>query len=279
GAIDRALDSAQRAAALGEDDRSRRIIAVAHSRQGRHREALPELDVLTRDHPLDEELAAEHLRALAQVEGPSAALHRFDELRSLHEELSALARPVRSGLRHSATSLLGRDRDIEALTGLLSTARLVTIAGPGGLGKTRLAQEVARLSHLPRVHVVELATIGHADEILGAIADSLHVRETVNRIDRNATGPDLRRRVIAALSTGPNLLVLDNCEHLIDGVAAIVNDLLTAVADLRILTTSRTPLRHTAEHVYLLGQLPPAEAKELFAGRARAARPTVTIDD
>jgi predicted ATPase/DNA-binding SARP family transcriptional activator len=295
GTIDRALESAERAAALGEDDRSRRIIAIAYSRQGRHREALPELDALTRDHPLDEELAAEHLRALAQVEGPSAALHRFDELRRqmietlgttpghilrrVHEELLALDRPVRSGLRHSATSLLGRHRDIEALTGLLSTARLVTIAGPGGLGKTRLAQEIARLSSLPRVHVIELATIGHADEILGAIADSLHVRETVNRIDRNATGPDLRRRVVGALSTGPNLLVLDNCEHLIDGVAAIVNDLLAAVADLRILTTSRTPLRHTAEHVYLLGQLPPAEAKELFAGRARAARPTVTIDD
>src|SRR5699024_9479556 len=217
------------------------------------REALPELDVMTRDDPLDEELAAEHLRALAQVEGPSAALRRFDELRSLriesfgtspghilrrvHEELLALDRPVRSGLRHSATSLLGRHRDIEALTGLLSTARLVTIAGPGGVGKTRLAQEIARRSSLPPVPVVELATIGHADEILGAIADSLHVRETVNRIDRNATGPDLRRRLVAALSTGPNLLVLDNCEHLIDGVAAIVNDLLTAVADLRILTT------------------------------------------
>src|SRR5699024_6615896 len=83
GANDRALDSALWAAALGEDDRSRRIIAVAHYRQVRNGEALPELDVLTLDHPLDEELAAEHLRALAQVEGPSAALHRFDELRSL----------------------------------------------------------------------------------------------------------------------------------------------------------------------------------------------------
>src|SRR5699024_3857701 len=142
-------------------------------------------------------------------------------LRRVHEELLALDRPVRSGLRHSATSLLGRDRDIEALSGLLSTARLVTIAGPGGLGKTRLAQEIARVSALPRVHVVEWATIGHADEILNAIADTLQVRETVNRIDRNSTGPDLRRRIIEALSTGPTLLVLDNCEHLIDGVAAL----------------------------------------------------------
>src|SRR5699024_6238604 len=169
GAIESSLEHAVRAAALGEDDRSRKIIAIAESRQGRHRDALPELDALARDHPLDEELAVEHLRTLAQVEGPSAALHRFGELRSLmiesfgtspvhilrrvHEELLALDRPVRSGLRHSATSLLGRHRDIEALTGLLSTARLVTIAGPGGLGKTRLAQEIARLSSLPRVHV------------------------------------------------------------------------------------------------------------------------------
>jgi predicted ATPase/DNA-binding SARP family transcriptional activator len=295
GAISRALEAAERASALGDDDRARRVLAIAASRQGRHRDALPELDALTRADPLDEELAAEHLRALAAVDGPTAALERFESLRGLmadsfgsspgpvlhkvHEELLALDQPVRSGLRHSATSLLGRHRDIAALTGLLSTARLVTIVGPGGLGKTRLAQEIARLSTLPRVHVVELATIGHADEILGAIADSLHVRETVNHIDRNSAGPDLRRRVIASLSTGPNLLVLDNCEHLIDGVAAIVNDLLAAVADLRILTTSRTPLRHTAEHVYLLEQLPSAEAKELFVQRARAARPTVTIAD
>ena len=294
GATSRALETAERAATLGDDDRVRRIIALAHSRRGRHSKALPMLEALTRTHPLDEELAADHLRALAAVEGPSAALQRFDALRRLmvdsfgsrpgrvlrtvHEELLALDRPVRSGVRHSATSLLGRHRDIEALSGLLSTARLVTIAGPGGLGKTRLAQEIARLSALPRVHVVELATIGHADEILNAIADTLQVRETVNRIDRNSTGPDLRRRIIEALSTGPTLLVLDNCEHLIDGVAALVNDLLAAVAELRILTTSRTPLRHTAEHVYLLDQLPSAEAEELFIQRARAARPTVTIE-
>jgi predicted ATPase len=295
GAISEAIVAAERASGLDDGDQTRRLLAMARSRQGRHREALPELDILTRRHPLDEVLAAEHLRALAAVEGPSAALERFDALRRLmidsfgsnpgqtlrraHEELLALDRPVRSGLRHSATSLLGRHRDIDALNGLLSSARLVTIAGLGGLGKTRLAQEVARLSSLPRVHVVELATIGHADEILTAVADSLHVRENVNRLDRSSTSPDLRRRVIVALSTGPNLLVLDNCEHLVDGVAAIVNDLLAAVGDLRILTTSRTPLRSTAEHVYPLGQLPPAEARRLFTDRARAARPSVTIDD
>lgn len=295
GEISRAVEAAEGAAALCDDDRARRVIAIARSRQGRHREALSELETLAQAHPLDEELAAEHLRALAAVEGPSAALQRFETVRSLmvdtfgsspgpllhkvHEELLALDRPVRSGIRHSATSLLGRQRDIDALTGLLSTARLVTIVGPGGLGKTRLAQEIARLSTIPRVHVVELATIDHDDEILNAIADSLHVRETVNRIDRNSAGPDLRRRIIAALSTGPNLLILDNCEHLIDKVTAIVHDLLAAVAELRVLTTSRTPLRHTAEHVYLLDQLPSAEAAELFVQRARAARPTVTIND
>src|SRR5699024_7908478 len=82
-------------------------------------------------------------------------------------------------------------------------------------------------------------------------------------------GPGLRRRIIEALSTGPTLLVLDNCEHLIDGVAALVNDVLAAVAELRILTTSRTPLRHTAEHAYLLDQLPSAAAEELLTPRAR----------
>src|SRR5699024_7908479 len=78
--------------------------------------------------------------------------------------------------------------------------------------------------------------------------------------------------------TGPTRLVLAACDPRLDGVAARVNAVLAAVAELRILTTSRTPLRHTAEHVYLLDQLPSAEAEELFIQRARAARPTVTIE-
>ena len=294
GDTSRALELAQAAIVLSSDHRAHRVAVLAGARQGRHRQTLPDLTALSEANPLDEEIAVEYLRALAGVEGPAAALSQFSHLqehlsetlgsspgprlRTIHAELLALDQPVRAGVRFPTTSLLGRQNDIDRVTGLLSISRLVTIVGPGGLGKTRLAQELARRSPLPRVHVVELATIRHPDELLTALGEALRVREPVTRIDRNSPGQDLRSRVIAGLSTGPNLLVLDNCEHIIDGVADLVSDLLSTVAELRILATSRTPMRLTAEHTYLLEQLPATEAQELFTQRARAARPSVTIN-
>lgn len=294
GDITRALELARNAIDLDEDSRAVRVIAVATSKQGRHREALPELTRLHEANLFDEELTAEYLRALAGAEGTPAALNAYADiqtrlaeglgsspgpaLQAVHQELLALDSPVRSGVRYPATSLLGRDDDLDQVTGLLSSARLVTIVGPGGLGKTRLAQELARLSPLPHVRVVELATVRQPDEVIGAVAEALQVRETISRIDRQTPLPDLRSRIIAQLSVGPNLLVLDNCEHLVDAVSDLVSDLLSAAPDLRILTTSRTPLRLTAEHAYYLGQLPVTEAIELFTQRARAVRPSITLN-
>lgn len=294
GDITRALELARTAIDLDVDSRAVRVIALATSKQGRHREALPELTRLHESAPFDEELTAEYLRALAGAEGTPAALHAYADiqtrladdlgsrpgpaLQAVHEELLALDRPVRSGVRYPATSLLGRDDDLDRVTGLLSSARLVTIVGPGGLGKTRLAQELARLSPLPHVRVVELATVRQPDEVMGAVAEALQVRETISRIDRQTPLPDLQSRIVAQLSMGPNLLVLDNCEHLVGAVSDLVSDLLSAVSDLRILTTSRTPLRLTAEHTYYLDQLPGTEAIELFSQRARAVRPSVTLN-
>lgn len=294
GDIPRALELARTAIDLGDDSRAVRVIAVATSKHGRHREALPELTRLHEANPFDEELTAEFLRALAGAKGTPAALQAYADvqtrlaenlgsspgpaLQAVHQELLAMDEPVRFGVRYAATSLLGRDDDLEQVTGLLSSARLVTIVGPGGLGKTRLAQELARMSPLPHVRVVELATIRQPDEVIGAVAEALQVRETISRIDRQTPLPDLRSRIIAQLSVGRNLLVLDNCEHLVDAVSDLVSDLLSAVSDLRVLTTSRTPLRLTAEHTYYLDQLPSTEAIELFTQRARAVRPSITLN-
>lgn len=129
------------------------------------------------------------------------------------------------------------------------------------------------------VHVIELAPVQRSEDVIMAVAEALQVREPVSRMDRNARRQDLRSRLIAQLNAGPHVLVLDNCEHVIDGVTALVNDLLTAVADLRILTTSRMPLRLTAEHIYVLDQLSDRDAIELFTQRARAARADITLDE
>jgi len=138
----------------------------------------------------------------------------------------------------------------------------VSIVGAGGLGKTRLAQEVAQTISDAHVHVVELAAIRQAEDVIVAVAEALQVSEPASRKDRHVHYRNLRSRLLAQLASGPHIIVLDNCEHLIESVASLVNDLLTAVADLRILTTSRTPLRLTAEHTYALEQLTTQDAKK-----------------
>src|SRR5699024_12530999 len=129
----------------------------------------------------------------------------------------------------------------------LTSARLMSMLGPGGLCKTRLAQEVAGSIVNAHVHVIELAPVQRSEDVIMAVAEALQVREPVSRMDRNARRQDLRSRLIAQLNAGPHVLVLDNCEHVIDGVTALVNDSLTAVGVLRILTPTSNAPRLTAE--------------------------------
>lgn len=290
-----AVQLANSALALGDDTGAQRVLGLALARQGKPHRALPILKSLFESHPYDEELAAGYLRCLAATQGTAAALKQYSyiqtnlrstlgsspgpELTKVHRQLLAIDQPVRSGLRFSATSLLGRSDDVTKLTQQLASTRLVSIIGPGGLGKTRLAQEVARSISDAHVHIVELAAIRQPENVLSTVAEALQVREPVSSRDRRSQHRDLRSRLIAQLASGPHVVVLDNCEHLIDTVASLVNDLLTAVADVRILTTSRTPLRLTAEHIYALEQLAPHDAKKLFRERALAARPDIKLED
>ncbi|MEU1959142.1 BTAD domain-containing putative transcriptional regulator [Nocardia sp. NPDC019304] len=194
------------------------------------------------------------------------------------------------GLRAAPNALLGRAADITALTELLRDARVVTVLGPGGAGKTRVANEIGwQAAATCPVALVELASV-RADgddarvEIEAAIAAVLGLSEVTfdTATLRSGQPVDLRRRLHDAVSARAMLLILDNCEHLIDAVAVVVADLIGAAPRLTVLTTSRSPLTITAETVYPLPPLTihPAgsPATELFAARARAVRPGVRLD-
>ncbi len=291
-----ALAAAGEALALSPDPDARRIRGLALGRLGRHELALPDLEAALDEEPDDETLLAALLRATAATASPASALERYEryrtdladrlgtdpgpELRRLHGELLAADRPVRSGIRYDATPLIGRDEDVAWLQGMLASSRVTSIVGPGGLGKTRLAQVLAREASQPVVHVVELAGVTSPDDVVGEVGSALGVRDSVS--GRRTLTPrqraDVRARMITQLELAPTLLVLDNCEHLVEAVAELVGVLVAGTRDLRVLTTSRAPLGIAAEHVYLLGQLELDDAVDLFGQRARAARPTVRLD-
>ncbi|MDN4615883.1 BTAD domain-containing putative transcriptional regulator [Leifsonia sp. F6_8S_P_1B] len=195
---------------------------------------------------------------------------------------AAPSRRLRIGLRSAPNPLLGRDGDLAAVEELLTTSRLVTVLGAGGLGKTRLALEVGhRASALPAVVVVELAGVRSGDDLDLAFATTLGIREQRSgRAAEPGAQLDLRSRILGLLSERETLLVVDNCEHIVDAAAAYVADILDSTSTVRVLATSRAPLAIGAEQVYPLAPLASADdgpAVQLFMQRARAARPGVVL--
>ncbi|WP_240777771.1 BTAD domain-containing putative transcriptional regulator [Nonomuraea basaltis] len=281
---------------------------------GEHSLVADELGELVAAHPLRERLRAAHLRALYRSGRQGEALAGYDELRHRladelgldpGPELAALhqamlrqdpsltpARP-RTNLPAPLTELIGREQAVAEVGALLGSARLVTLTGPGGVGKTRLALAVADVAtdaFPDGVWLVELAgTSGETATVAEVVAAELDVRDDTATGSRPGVRPaDLAHRLADALRGRRMLLVLDNCEHVILAVAELVDLLLRAAPDLRVLTTSQESLAIPGETLYAVPPLelpvPGADpgqtgSVQLFVARATAAAPGFVLDE
>ncbi|MEY9941597.1 BTAD domain-containing putative transcriptional regulator [Streptacidiphilus sp. MAP5-3] len=222
------------------------------------------------------ELSALHVALLR------GELHGLREVRELGEVRDATrgesGRPGepearRTNLRAELTSYVGKDADVVAVRELLGGHRLTTLIGPGGSGKTRLAGETARtmLGELPDgAWLVELAPIGPDGDVAQATLSGLGLRDTLLGDTPNAA--DLTERLITAIREREALLILDNCEHVIEPAAVFAHRVLGECRRLRILATSREPLGITGEALFPVEPLAlpdaDADAAEIAASPA-----------
>lgn len=290
----------------------------AELRLGRYGEVLADLEAAGAARPLSERVAGLRMRALSAAGRQSDALVVYEairgrlgdelgvdptaELRDIHLELlrgelqtpAEQAEAAPSRLPARLTSFVGRDGELEGLAGQLERGRLVTIVGPGGAGKTRLSLEAAtrdRAHPRGRVWFVPLAGVSAPDQLADAVLGALS--STDGRLYDAGQGQRATpvERMAGLLGSGDALLLLDNCEHLVEAAAELTAGLLDQLPELRILATSREALAITGESLCHLGPLgipmgapEPAEAAQspavrLFVDRAAGVRPDFALDD
>jgi predicted ATPase/DNA-binding CsgD family transcriptional regulator len=175
------------------------------------------------------------------------------------------------------TSFVGRQAETAAIRSLLADQRLVTVAGAGGCGKTRLAAHVAALAAADGDRWPDGVWWVELQAVTDPAAVPVHVANAVGALVEPVAGPS--RSLIEHLRSARALMCLDNCEHVLDAAAQLVQALLTSCPGVAVLTTSREPLNLAGESTWRLPPLRDDEALELFVERARLVRPSFAVDD
>ncbi|MFJ8739440.1 BTAD domain-containing putative transcriptional regulator [Embleya sp. NPDC127516] len=293
----------------------------AELRSGRHAEVLADLTAACAAHPLRERTAAMRMRALYAAGRQADALAVYEDIRGrlagelgvdpsaelrethlavLRGELAppaARPEPAAAPLPARLTGFFGRDDELRLLADLMAGSRLVTLVGAGGAGKTRLSVEAVtrhQAYRRGRVWFVPLAGVGTPDGVADAVLAALgswELRSSDGRPRRAGTPVD---RVAELLDVGEAVLILDNCEHLVEAAAELAYRLLDRLPQLTIVATTREPLGITGEALCRVGPLPvptpvgdpradlaaagEAASVRLFLDRAAAVRPGFTLD-
>ncbi|MDW5614996.1 AfsR/SARP family transcriptional regulator [Mycolicibacterium vanbaalenii] len=270
---------------------------------GRHAELLADLVAASRAHPLDERLAGQLMLAQYGSGRQAEALDTYrrtrqrlvDELgvdpsptlRAAYQRIldgdsdrapatpavGAQGIPQADSLPRRVTSFIGRRQELAHIAAALGQGPLLTLTGVGGAGKTRLALEAAT-RHKARfgdgVWWCELAALADDAAVGHAVAGALRLQQR--------QGLDIDATVIEYLATRELLLVIDNCEHLLDAAAQLIDRIVARCPGVTVLATSREALGVAGERIMPVPPLPPDEASALFADRARAGRPDFDLD-
>ncbi|MGV9634501.1 BTAD domain-containing putative transcriptional regulator [Nocardia rhamnosiphila] len=280
-------------------------------RLGRAAEQVSELTELVARYPVRERLVAALMRALGAAGRGSEALVVYQDAREAladtlgvdpSPELSALHVALlrgevgaenaerRTNLRAELTGYIGKYADIAAVRDLIANHRLTTLTGPGGSGKTRLALETAQtlLDDLPDgAWLVELASVDANGDVAQSAIAALGLRDALLGGAPNAEPIE---RFVAAIRDRETLVILDNCEHVIDAVAVFAHRVLGECRGLRILATSREPLGITGEALWQVeplalpaehadpGEIEASPAVQLLRDRAGAVRKDLAAD-